>query len=251
MTTTGTVRPAEAADLPLIQEWLKYEVRDGLGFINNWNLIQEACAEQQMTVYVTEEGPVGFITQSISYGTILQTKSSCQRQGIGRALVEHAISAEEALNNAVLMVQCEPKGSVSFWSAMGFEGHREANYTDAVYMHRLSSRVNPDVQGDDLHLVTITVYPESALYANKQIPDRVHYVMGKFNPDARTVTLTRRISIANESALDDPVIEINWEGFEIYKGKAKHDGAAAAGIQSTPNGYGWYLDIIEIDGQAE
>ncbi|HFJ9889205.1 TPA: hypothetical protein ACGW3M_001083 [Pseudomonas aeruginosa] len=52
MKATGTVRPAEAADLPLIQEWLKDERNGAMGFINNWTTIQEACADHEMIVYV-------------------------------------------------------------------------------------------------------------------------------------------------------------------------------------------------------
>ena len=120
----GSVRTAVGADLPFIQEWSTREARNGDGFINNWSVIQKACAEKQMTVFFTLEGPVGFLTYGISHGTILQTKSSCQQRGIGRKLVEHAIRKEEALNNTVLVVQCEPHSSVEFWSQMGFEVHR-------------------------------------------------------------------------------------------------------------------------------
>lgn len=87
----GSVRTAVDADLPLIQEWLKRETRNGHGFINNWGMIQKACAEKLMTVFIGAEGPVGFLTYGISHDTILQTKSSCQQRGIGRALVEHAM----------------------------------------------------------------------------------------------------------------------------------------------------------------
>lgn len=58
MKATGTVRLAEAADLPLIQDWLKQEQRNGFGFINNWNMIQNACGEQKIIVFATDEGPV-------------------------------------------------------------------------------------------------------------------------------------------------------------------------------------------------
>lgn len=53
-----SVRTAVDADLPLIQEWLKREARNGLGFINNWGMIQNACAEKQMTVFVSAEAPM-------------------------------------------------------------------------------------------------------------------------------------------------------------------------------------------------
>ncbi|MBW6123152.1 GNAT family N-acetyltransferase [Pseudomonas aeruginosa] len=249
MKSTGIVRLAEASDLPLIHEWLKHEECDGLGFINNWGMIQKACAEQEMIVFVADEGPIGFLTHGISLNTILQTKSSCQRQGIGRALVEHALAEEEARGNAVVVLQCEPKSSVEFWLSMGFEAHRDCNYSDSIYMHRLSKAQHTHVQGDDLSLVTINVYPEAAQYTREVKPDRVHYVMAKFDPNTRTLDLAHRISIASESALGDQVVEIDFGGFEIYKDKAKRPEAAAIGLKPTPNFCGWYLDVITIDSE--
>jgi GNAT superfamily N-acetyltransferase len=245
---TGCVRTAVTADLPFIREWLKSEERNGVGFIHNWGMIESACAKKMMKVFVTAEGPLGFLTCGISYDTILQTKSDCKRHGIGRALVEHAIRDEEALNNAVLVIQCEPRSSVEFWSKMGFEAHRNAEdfmHETSIYMQRLSKAANPRPLGDDVEMVTVRVYPESALYSEEQVkPDRVHYVMARLDEAKRTLELARRVSVAHESMLKDPVVEISWGGLDIIKGKAKHEQAAAAGFKRTPNECGWYLDLV-------
>ena len=247
----GNVRTAVDADLPLIQEWLKREARNGLGFINNWGMIQNACAEKQMTVFVSAEGPMGFLAYGISHDSILQTKSSCQRRGVGRALVEHGIRKEEALNNAVLVVQCEPRSSVEFWLQMGFEVHRGAGdlkYQRSIYMQRLSKLNHAHVRGDGLEMVTVCVYPETVLYSKEHVkPDRVHYVMAKFEEETRSLELAHRVSIAREGILKDPVVEVSWGGFDIVKGKAKHDGARAIGFRATPNSCGWYLDVITLN----
>ncbi|PWU32083.1 hypothetical protein DK254_00765 [Pseudomonas sp. RW407] len=246
MKTHGAIRQAVEADLPLIREWLKHEERDGFGFINNWRLIQEACAEQKMTVFVTDEGPVGFLTHGISLSTILQVRSNCQRKGVGRALVAQAITEEEAKNNAVLILQCAPESSVEFWLSMGFEAHREGNYSDSIYMQRLSKAAHAHVQGNELILVTVNVYPEEVLYTKDCKPDRVHYVMAKPDQESHTLALAHRVSVASEGALGDQVVEVRWGGIEIYQGKAKHRGAAAIGFKPTPNGCGWYLDRITL-----
>ncbi|WP_047287252.1 GNAT family N-acetyltransferase [Pseudomonas protegens] len=248
----GSVRTAVDADLPLIHEWLKREARNGLGFINNWGMIQSACAEKQMTVFVSAEGPMGFLTRSISRDTILQTKSNCQRRGIGRALVEHAIRKEEVLNNAVLVVQCEPRSSVEFWLKMGFEVHRDAGdlkHQRSIYMQRLSKLTHAHVRGDTLEMATVCVYPETVLYSKENVkPDRVHYVMAKLDEKTRSLELAHRVSIANEGILKDPVVEVSWCGFDIVMGKAKHDVARAIGLTATPNCCGWYLDVITLNG---
>lgn len=245
-----SVRTAVAADLPYIQEWLKHEVCNGFGFINNWGMIQDACAQKLMTVFIEAEGAVGFLTRGISLDTILQTKSDCQRRGIGRALVEHAIRLEEANNNAVLVVQCEPRSSVEFWSKMGFEAHRDAEdfkHLKAIYMQRLSKVVHPHVRGDELEMVIVRVYPEKALYPKEPVnPDRVHYVMAKFDEKTRTLALAHRVSVAHEAMLKDPVVEVSWSGIEIVMGKAKHEEAVAVGFKRTPNYCGFYLDVITL-----
>ena len=246
----GGVRTAVNADLPYIQKWLKHEVRNGFGFINNWRMIQEACEKKLMTVFVESEGPVGFLIYGISHDTILQTKSDCQRRGIGRALVEHAIRNEEAQDNAVLVVQCAPQSSVEFWSRMGFEVHRDTEnfkHQKSIYMQRLSKKSHTHVRGDELEMITVRVYPENALYSKELVrPDRVHYVMAKLDEKTRTLELAHRVSVAHESMLKDPVVEVSWGGLDIVKGKAKHEQAAAVGFKRTPNYCGWYLDNIAI-----
>ncbi|MCF5691278.1 GNAT family N-acetyltransferase [Pseudomonas sp. PA-1-2A] len=247
----GSVRTAVDADLPFIQEWLTSEARNGDGFINNWSVIQKACAEKQMTVFFTLEGPVGFLTYGISHGTILQTKSSCQQRGIGRKLVEHAIRKEEALNNTVLIVQCEPHSSVEFWSQMGFEVHRGAGdlkQQRSIYMQRLLKLAHMHVRGDALEMVTVCVYPETALNSKENVkPDRVHYVMAKFDEKTHSLELAHRVSIAHEGILRDPVVEVSWGPLDIVKGKVKHEQARAIGFKATPNCCGWYLDVITLN----
>lgn len=247
----GRVGTAVETDLPFIQEWLTREARNGDGFINNWNLIQKACAEKRMTVFFTTEGPVGFLTYGISHDTILQTKSSCQQRGIGRALVEHAIRKEEAFNNAVLVVQCKPLNSVEFWSQMGFEVHRGAGdlkQQGTIYMQRLSNLAHKHVRGDALEMVTVCVYPEIALYSKEHVkPDRVHYVMAKLDEKTRSLELAHRVSVAREGILKDPVVEVSWGPLKIVRGKVKHEQARATGFKATPNCCGWYLDVITLN----
>ncbi|AZC37076.1 GNAT family N-acetyltransferase [Pseudomonas chlororaphis] len=250
MTVMGRIRAAVKTDLAFIHDWLVLEARDGEGFVYNWHLIEKALDKGDMTVFTDAGGAVGFLTYGISPSSILQVRSDRQGQHIGRALVEDAIRREEALNNAVLIVQCEPKSSVEFWARMGFEVHRNTGYSDhqdIVYMQRLSKIPHENVRGDDLEMISIRVYPSSVLYSDsgKGTPDRVYYTMARFNADNRTLELARRVSVANEPMLRDPVVEICWCG-QIFIGKAKHLEAATIGLKLTPNHCGWYLDVINL-----
>ena len=247
MNTTGVVRQAIIDDLPVINGWLKDELRNGKGFIHNWTLIQNACFKGDMIVYEIAGDPIGFLTHGLSRGTILQTKSSCLRQGIGRALVEYAVADEEGKNNAVVVIQCEPKSSVEFWTALDFVPHRDRNFSDAIYMHRLSKKAHRMEGGDGWDMTTVEVYPEAWLYSKNLKPDRVHYVMARFNERTQSLALARRISVANETGLGDQVVVVNWGGLEIYNGKAKRQAALDIGIKPTPNCCGWYFDTLKID----
>lgn len=246
----GGIRLATASDLPQIHSWLKDEMHNGCGFINNWEIIEDACNSGLMTVYVASGSPVGFIINGLSRGTILQTKTSCKRRGIGRALVEHAMRAEDAKNNAVLVIECEPRSSVEFWQMMGFEAHRGNRFEcsdSEILMQFRSRKAHPNFHCSEPVMVTVCVYPEDALYSEGRFkPDRVHYVMGRFLAKSRSIELAHRVSIAFEGLLKDPVVDVSFEGFPVYKGKVKHDGSAAIGFKQTPNRAGWYLDVLKL-----
>lgn len=242
----GEVRAALHSDLVFIRDWLTAEEVDGFGFIHNWTLIENACAEHDMTVFAALEGPVAFITRGLSHSTILQTKSSHQRLGIARLLVQHELKREESLRNAVVVVECCPSTSVAFWSAMGFEPHRETA-GNSIYMHHLSKLTNEEIAGADLQCLTISTYPQSALYSKLPVsPDQVSKVRVWHDPQYKTLDLAQRVSIANESALGDVVVDLTWNDRTLYRGKAKHDKAFDIGLCPTPNGCGWYLDLIDL-----
>ncbi|WP_409286867.1 GNAT family N-acetyltransferase [Pseudomonas guariconensis] len=246
---TWGVRPAVASDLSFIQEWLANEQEQpGAGFINNWAMIESACCERTMLVYGAADGPVGFLTRGISIDTILQVRSDFQCRGIGRALVEHAMRLEEAQGNAVLMVQCEPKTSVAFWGAMGFETHRmrePQSLNSTIYMHHLSHTLHGHSRRPDV--VTFEVYPSRVLYERKEVrPDRVYHVTASPNLEARALELSRRFALADEPLLEDAVVVIHWGGMEVFRGKAKHQGAAACGFVQSKNGLGWYIDVVHV-----
>lgn len=248
------VRKGREIDLPFIREWLALEVRGEQGFIHNWRMIEEACFEGQMLVWVDQEGPVGFLIRGISLGSILQVKSDRKRHGIGRALVERAIREEEARDNAVLVVQCEPTTSIEFWKSMGFETHRVSPHDRNVCMQRLSTKRLSHVSDDEKVLVTIRVFAECALYnqnaSHTAIPDRVYHVHGRYDAKTHDIALVHRVSISHEPALRDPVVEVCMEGFEVLpRTKAKREAARATGFVQTD--FGWYIDVIKISTESE
>lgn len=243
----GAIRPASAQDLPVIKGWLADEARDGAGFIHNWSSIEKACVAGNMLVWSSAEGAAAFITSGLSVDTILQVKPGHQGFGIGRALVEHAIALEESSGEAVVVVQCAPESSVGFWTRMGFEPHRHGHGwggRDPIYMQRLSTRAHKSFSSNADQLVVVRVYPEAALYTPRDVvPDRVHYVMAWFDTSDRILYLSRRVSVANEQGLGDPVVEVTCGGLQLLKKtKAKHGAAKDAGFVRTPSGWGWYLD---------
>lgn len=248
------VRKGRIIDLPFIREWLALEVRGEQGFIHNWRMIEEACSEGQMLVWVDQEGPIGFLTRGISPSSILQVKSDRKRHGIGRALVERAIREEEANDNAVLVVQCEPTTSIEFWKSMGFETQRGSPHDRIVYMQRLSTKRLSHVTVDEMVLITIRVFAECVLYkestSHTAIPDRVYHVHGRYDEKTHDIALVHRVAISHEPALRDPVVEVEMDGFEILpRMKVKREAARAVGFVETD--YGWYIDVIKRSAKFE
>lgn len=249
------VRGAEPGDLPYIHSWLVKEACGAAGFLNNWEHITSACMDGEMLVWCEDGAPIGYLTRGINLGTIVQVREQDQGRGIGRALVQRALAGEDKVNNAVLVIQCMPERSVEFWRQMGFEAQRprhQGRIGEAIYMQRLST-VRHQLAGaiEDMHLVVVNTYPEHVLYASNQVsqmpPDRTHYVMAQMTPDARVLKLAHRVSIAQEPALGDPVVEITWGGMPLLKKmKAKRSAAEKAGMKATPNGWGWYLDTVMV-----
>lgn len=249
------VREAELEDLPYIHAWLAMETHGAVGFINNWEGITTACSDREMLVWCDGGGPVGFLTRRITLDTIVQVRSQDQGRGIGRALVQRALAAEESANNAVLVIQCMPERSVEFWRQMGFEPQRprrERRHSEAIYMQRLSTKRHQLAgASEEAQLLVVNTYPEHVLYIDSKVhpvpPDRTHYVMADMSLGARTLKLAHRVSIAHEPVLGDPVVEVLWGGLPLVaKVKAKRSAAAAAGVTPTPNGWGWYLDEIKV-----
>lgn len=245
------VRPAEDGDLAFIRAWLELEARGGEGFIHNWKLIEEAAADREMMVLSGTDGPVGFLTHGLTRGSILQVRSDHKGRGIGRQLVEHAISEADAAGNTVLVIQCEPKSSIPFWRRMGFVPHRQREHGgglhDNVYMHRVSPMEHAEVRGDDLHRVVIRVYPEWKLYHDgaQVIPDQVHYAAARLEGD-RILHLDHRISVVHEPALRDPVVEVDVWGSIWFLDKVKRGAADDMGFQPTPNHCGWCVDSLSL-----
>lgn len=244
------IRSASVSDLDFIHPWLSAERVNGPGFICNWDFIIEAQQEGAMSVFDRGGGAVGFLTRGLCRDSILQVRTDHQGQGIGRLLVEEAVLREEANNNAVLVIQCNPRTSIEFWTRMGFEGHREAHSQEPnanVYMHRILTRAHRDVQGNDLEELSIRVYPERALYGKDGmgLADRIYPVMARINEELDVLELAHRVAIPCESGIGDAVVEVFW-GHQIFVGKAKHPAAKAVGFNRTPNYYGWYIDQIRL-----
>lgn len=249
MTTNARgLRPATSEDLQFIKEWLAQEVEGNCGFIHNWSMIQEAQNEGRMLVFETTEGVVGFLTYGISRSSILQVKSDYMRRGIGRALVERAITDEVADGNPINVVQCAPKSSTGFWRRMGFRYYRQRDngpYEDSVYMYHVSELQHPKVDATEDLSVTVLVYPSDALYRQGEVmPDQVHYALAEYDSQNDTLLLDHRICVVDEGVLKDAVVEVRALGSIWFFEKAKRDSAFELGFKKCENHEGWYIDAI-------
>jgi hypothetical protein len=91
-----------------------------------------------------------------------------------------------------------------------------------------------------LAAATISFYPESAMWREEQ-PFIIHQVNGRLRGDG-TVLLDRRIIGFRGDGVGELVIEIEVNGVQRCKCKAKH--AAAAGVMYDEDGWNYYIDKV-------
>lgn len=109
-----------------IEAWLlAEESKTKEGFYCNWRIIYEHYQKQQFAVLLKKSKPIGFAIWNFDYGKvpeikIIEIKPTYRKKGLGRLLVENILNF---LRNeyCVVIVECSPHESESFWKKLGFQ----------------------------------------------------------------------------------------------------------------------------------
>lgn len=241
------IRKSSNADLSEILRWLSDEDARGVDgcFHCNRKLIRGAHQDGELYVAAetSENNAVAFIMGGKRGPDILAVREEWRRRGVGRQLAEFWLREAKQHDLCVLEIECEPRTSITFWQAMGFEPYAD-NYAFKVIEKTF------DLPGDAQEIaVTIRFFPERAKWDGgveplmEVSPRAVRLHGGK-------IALAERVTFFNRGwrglSGGDPVVAIEVEGAPVYRDKAKYDEAKALGVRG--DSFAFCIDRLSLPG---
>lgn len=239
------IRRSTDADLSEILRWLSDEDARGVDgcFHRNRNVVSGAHQGGKLYVAVepSENKAVAFILGGLYGPEILAVREEWRRHGVGRQLAEFWLEEAKRRDLCALEIQCEPRTSIHFWQAMGFELYAD-NYAFKVIEKTF------DLPGDAQEVaVTIRFFPERARWEQdveplmEVSPRAVRLHGGK-------IALAERVTFFNRgrrgASCGDPVVAIEVEGALVYRDKAKYDEAEALGVKG--DSFAFSIDSLSL-----
>lgn len=239
------IRKSTDADLSEILRWLSDEDARGVEGCFHCNRKSISGAHQDGELYVaaetSENKAVAFILGGKRGPDILAVREEWRRRGVGRQLAEFWLREAKQRDLCVLEIECEPRTSIPFWQAMGFELYAD-NHAFKIIEKTF------DLPDDTQEIaVVIRVFPERVKWERgveplmEVSPRAVRLPGGK-------IALAERVTFFNRggqsSSVRDPVVEIEVEGALIYRDKAKYDKAKALGVRG--DSFAFCIDSLSL-----
>lgn len=234
-----SVQQANEDDVRVILGWLEREYReDGEGFWSNRRAISRSFEEGDLWVIREDGDAIAF--QIGDYGTdVVCVRKDRRRRGYGTALVEFSVAQAKRDDVNVLAGECLSADSFSFWEKMGFEPYGGgAPITIRQVLHR-AHNISPGLPRVE---VTVSFYPEAALYSPGVSPLGVHPLTAGRLKNGCIRLPYRVVGIAEDK---DLVVKIVVDGGELCFCKAKYDEAKAIGVRYDSKGDSFYIDEIK------
>ncbi len=234
-----SVQQANEDDVGVILGWLEREYReDGEGFWSDRRKISRSFEEGDLWVIREDRDAIAF--QIGDYGTeLVCVRKDRRRHGYGTALVEFSLTQAIRDNVNVLAGECLTAGSFSFWKKMGFEPYGGGSpITVRRVLHRAHD-ISPELPRVE---VTVSFYPEAAIYSSGVSPLGVHPLTAGRLKNGRITLPYRVVGIAEGK---DLVVSIVVDGAELCFCKAKYDEAEAIGVRYDSKGDSFYIDEIK------
>jgi GNAT superfamily N-acetyltransferase len=243
---TSKIRRSTDSDLHDIFSWLTDQRIRGVEgtFLCNWKLTKGAHEKKELLVYVDGDRneAVAYQWGGLIRPGILEVREDMRGRGIGKKLVSRRIDQAKRHNQNILLIQCKPSSSISFWERMGFTiiQHSDDGDNYAYCMLQKNNRLPP--HGKPVKVV-IRVYPENKKWDHSSLPHTVATPYALRTDDGVT-HLGERVLITSllDSESIDAVVEIEIEDEIRYCDKARYQSASDIGIHHCTNGY--YIDNI-------
>ncbi len=242
----GEIRRSTDADMKEIEAWLldqKARMVDGT-FHCNWSLTIGAHDRGDLIVFVDYKSNevVAYLWGGITGIDIVEVREDKRGQGIGKKLVNQRISFARKKNQNILLIECKPWESISFWEKMGFT-MVESSSSNKKYAYFIIKRKHKLPLNGKLINLEISIYPEEKMWNSSAHSLRTEKPQSVITDDGK-IHLEERISVPGRSLCNnkDLVVEIKIESDTLYCGKANNPKADSLGIKCCTNGY--YMDYI-------
>jgi len=128
--------------LSQIKKWLTEELNEtGTGFLKHWNIIKKRFDSNELIVLTEDDFAIGFLVYSINEVIIeidiAELKPNCRNKGLGRKLIDDALS--EFKNNGMMICElfCSPENSEPIWKSLGFENFPEFPHDNRIRLFKL------------------------------------------------------------------------------------------------------------------
>lgn len=243
----GDVVPATEQDLDVILGWLEREHQEeGEGFWDNRARIRQALGQGKLWVLCVAGEAVAFQAFEGLVG-IVNVRKDKQRHGLGTALFEASLERAMATGVNVMVGECAPATSLSFWEECGFTRYFDDGRRGAVLVYRALRR-RLDVP-EDLPRVRVKVsfFPDLVLSDPSVAPIAEHVVSAGRWDDGGLTLEERVVGVTLGLPGDgDLVVKIEVNSRVRYFGKAKRDAAELIGVQRDPQLTCYVIDELEL-----
>lgn len=241
---TGTMREikqASNADMKAIMQWLEAEDEQGVdgNFLCNWQVIAAHQAKSDCLVCIEGDHPIGFFAGGLTLCGILQVRNEFRGTGVGSALVDRAIKDSISKGSHLLVIECAPIESLSFWESKGFTRTSDDEYAKHIYATRILKKTKDLPQTASDVDVEVRIFPGEKIWEPKTLPESIHRPRAKRSSDG-LIHLSESVlffSALPPRRLEDPAVEILVEGKTVFLEKAKRPSGQDMGIQPCENGY--------------
>lgn len=236
----GRVRAATDGDIQKIKAWLDMQPTGAESLSVNWNTTLDAYRKWGILVY--EHSATG---EAVAYAwgtlnstdSILEVRHDMRGMGIGSAMVDALIESSRSAGEGLLLIECAPSSSASFWASKGFTIEYGRGHAYARRILTIPRAIPPDSIPVE---VTIRFLPSGADYGRSDLPALAEYRPPAGQDRAGTIWLGEKIAGFHPgpySDMGDLVVEIIVEGRQAYFGKAKYEEAEVLGFERCMNGH--------------
>lgn len=236
----GRVRAARNCDIPAIEAWLRNQPANAESLRVNWKTTLEVYRKHGMLVYecLASGEPAAYFWGSLnSTNSLLEVRHDLRGTGIGSAMVAALVESSENAGEGLLLIECAPSSSTSFWEGMGFAAEYDRGHTYAKRILRIPRSIPSDTIPAD---VTVRFLPTEADYGRDDLPALAEYRPAAGRDASGTILLGGRLASflpGPYSDTGDLVVEVIVDGEQAYFGKAKHEEAEELGFERCLNGH--------------